>query len=856
MSISEKDLQLIKALLQHDAEQFAILVGVNLPKKILSDEDATKLLNIAERYSRSEDSEKRQLCLTICGLLWEHRQEHWLAAPAFMMNLLSRIGLAPSMQMIDIGYSIEKEQYSSLGNSFMEAAVTARCKEHEVQIGNNCTLLLSDFQYRAWQLIDQHKRVGISAPTSAGKSHILIHKTLDLLIKKACTIVFIVPTISLIQQVSRDLKITASKLNVNLEVFQSYTPKMSTHHDRIVYVLTQERALSALKQPNAFMDVELLVVDEVQNVERVALDDEDRSRTLYDVIQEFEQSHKPNRIILSGPRVENIAQLTEHLLGKDAQTISAGLPPVLNLTYVFGKDGKRNILKQYTPSFHEPIVIELESEASNFSEVFGKTQYTPKVSELIAEICKRLGSNEGTLIFSPTSKQASETALYLATQGYCTTSETLLSLAEYTAETVHPNYSLVKCLGAGTAYHHGKMPHHIRSSVERAFSNSEIRVLACTTTLMQGVNLPAKNIIALNPKLYTRKNPKKENPHLTAYEFGNLRGRAGRLLKDFVGRAIVLDETAFADVDIGFEFSSKTVSVGYKERFQLGKQQIIEGLTDVLVANDENKSSDLVTYIRQIILKQGDLALERLEKVGISLTQKEYKETQKSLDGLAVPVEVCLACPYWDPLVLDQIYKSYQNGDIPSLSSSPFVTGYRNELLKTLEAMRRITPYYFTKYFGTSFKDVRDDPYFIALAISSQRWSSEDLLKDVINWNDDDDLPANEIDERIKRISGQVMYNLPKMLKPLVAIQATENPLLGFIEMGAYKPETRRLIELGLPRETAIKISGLLDKKKLIKDSHIDDHALANQTLHLSKDFNFWERYQVNDTFSPRKVNG
>lgn len=54
---------------------------------------------------------------------------------------------------------------------------------------------------------------------------------------------------------------------------------------------------------------------------------------------------------------------------------------------------------------------------------------------------------------------------------------------------------------------------------------------------MQGVNLPAKNIIIRNPNLFVRKG--ESSAKLSPYEFANLRGRAGRLLTDFVGRTIV-----------------------------------------------------------------------------------------------------------------------------------------------------------------------------------------------------------------------------------------------------------------------------------------------------------------------------
>ena len=54
----------------------------------------------------------------------------------------------------------------------------------------------------------------------------------------------------------------------------------------------------------------------------------------------------------------------------------------------------------------------------------------------------------------------------------------------------------------------------------------------------------------------------------------NLRGRAGRLLKDFIGRTYVLDESAFADADGYdqlelFEDVTKELPSGYGERYYL-----------------------------------------------------------------------------------------------------------------------------------------------------------------------------------------------------------------------------------------------------------------------------------------------
>ena len=79
---------------------------------------------------------------------------------------------------------------------------------------------------------------------------------------------------------------------------------------------------------------------------------------------------------------------------------------------------------------------------------------------------------------------------------------------------------------------------HVRRTLEKAIVSKQINNVVCTTTLMQGVNMPAQNIIIRNPHLYLKKTD--TAAELSNYEMANLRGRAGRLLKDFIGRTYVL----------------------------------------------------------------------------------------------------------------------------------------------------------------------------------------------------------------------------------------------------------------------------------------------------------------------------
>jgi len=71
------------------------------------------------------------------------------------------------------------------------------------------------------------------------------------------------------------------------------------------------------------------------------------------------------------------------------------------------------------------------------------------------------------------------------------------------------------------------MPSLVRSGVETLFKSGDIKVICCTSTLLQGVNLPAKHIVI--------ENPKSGDVPMSRADFLNLSGRAGRLLQEFHG---------------------------------------------------------------------------------------------------------------------------------------------------------------------------------------------------------------------------------------------------------------------------------------------------------------------------------
>jgi hypothetical protein len=107
-------------------------------------------------------------------------------------------------------------------------------------------------------------------------------------------------------------------------------------------------------------------------------------------------------------------------------------------------------------------------------------------------------------------------------------------LMAFAKEAVHPSYVLADTVEGGVGFHYGRIPPLLRNAVESAFADGHLDYIVCTSTLLQGVNLPARNIFMQNPH-------KGDDHPIDPVDFWNLAGRAGRLGKDFQGNVFLVD---------------------------------------------------------------------------------------------------------------------------------------------------------------------------------------------------------------------------------------------------------------------------------------------------------------------------
>ena len=101
-------------------------------------------------------------------------------------------------------------------------------------------------------------------------------------------VVYIVPTLSLLNQVTEDFNSVLKSMRVEDYWISNSFDRDGDDNIRNIYVLTQEKAIAAFSESDfAFSNRMILVADEIQNIERIKEDTDQRSKILFDTLVEF-----------------------------------------------------------------------------------------------------------------------------------------------------------------------------------------------------------------------------------------------------------------------------------------------------------------------------------------------------------------------------------------------------------------------------------------------------------------------------------------------------------------------------------------------------------------------------------------
>lgn len=483
-------------------------------------EDVSKAIRASAILACSVRPEHRDKAYRVATSAFELYGAEQLPLDQAVRVVLARLGNFPALQT--------RQQIAAAGGDLpisLAAEELAVSERRTVQLDDR-VVTLTDFQHRLWTKLKAKRRLAVTAPTSAGKSFILQNFLASLFdTPEPQSVVYLVPTRALIAQVSQDLRAILNRPRRGqfhpVDIATVPIEAGVTLPRRAVYVMTQERLQLTLNAHPLF-SADVIIVDEAHSIA-----DGSRGVLLQWVIEDLIKRQPDAQLLFASPGVRNLDVFGRVLGLTDVERLPSHEPTVAqNFLWVQVKEPKdgRMALHVVERNTARVLVAEFDLERRTVTRI-----------EKLVNVAERLGRGASNIVYANGAGDAESIALELAARFQTREPTTRqLALAALISEAVHNSYALVECVRRGIAFHYSNMPTQVRQAVEKAVIEGDIDYLVCTSTLLSGVNLPAKNVFMFRPE-------KGQGSALEAVDFWNLAGRAGRLLKEFQGNIFLID---------------------------------------------------------------------------------------------------------------------------------------------------------------------------------------------------------------------------------------------------------------------------------------------------------------------------
>jgi replicative superfamily II helicase len=639
-------------------EDFELLQSRSL-KSVLGIEEYTpiltdrllRLIQAGALFAQSTNYKRRQLAFRIAVESLRYAEDLDGTNNAVRL-IFSRLGNYPALAHAFSGFDVPN---TIIHTAFME--IEHHKIENTVDNGS-ANIVLTDTQRDVWRLLTDGRSLALSAPTSSGKSYIL--KNYIKKIKQQDpteSLLYLVPSRALISQVSSDLEEYSNGYDVITIPLQIDSRGINAP----VYVLTPER-LQVLFTTSPSIAFSKIVVDEAHLIANGS-----RGVILHSVLREaLERFEKPQFLFLS-PQVRDPSIFGSVVGLPDIASVKTRDSPVAQNIIIIKSDAIK------TQNIH--FSIWNEGRELNIGTIKTAINLYNSHDRLIY-LSRQLGRGSQSLIYSDGTATCEKYARRLrqvmleeqdslfgtgdgaanpVVSGPDSTADDLekkearIKLADFAKEIVHDSYYLAETVLDGIGYHYGRMPAALRLAVEHEFDQGNLDYIVCTSTLLQGVNLPARNIFMFNPM-------SGEDTPMTSVDFWNLAGRAGRLGRDFQGNVFLVDY---------IDWSSKPLDQPTDEIVRPALERILtDHLTDFLAyassaSEPSGASADFETTFSKLFR---DLRTGRLES------------TLRSVSGLS---------DSHVSEIRDVLVKASEriSLDPETLSISPQVSAYRQQQL-------------------------------------------------------------------------------------------------------------------------------------------------------------------------------
>ncbi len=440
-----------------------------------------------------------------------------------------------------------------------------------------------------------------SGPTSMGKSFIIrMYLREQVLNGIPSNYAIVVPTKALITEVTSkiitDFKNILNDKNYRV-VNSSGSIALESKHN-FIFVLTPERLLYLLIS-NPEINIDFLFIDEAHKISAK----DKRSAFYYKVIDTLANRSVKPRMIFASPNIPNpevYLKLIPNLDNAELYKLSSDYSPVSQLKFNIDLVEKKiTVFNGITKNLRD--ICSINGDPS------------------LSRVVNKVGADKQNIVYCNSKNKAVNFALEFGKLRKKINDPKLSKLAKDIRNEVHGDYYLADLIEKGIAYHIGYLPSNIRLQIEDLYREEKINTVFCTSTLVEGINLPADNLFVTSYKNGLKV--------MNEVEFKNLMGRVGRIEYNLYGNVYLV---RLQQNDKKEKFESLLVSDVPEQKLSLvtelsnnQKKKIIQSLKDGDVEFSKHpKTQNEDEY--DLMRKFGLILLKDINENNESLVKQEF----------------------------------------------------------------------------------------------------------------------------------------------------------------------------------------------------------------------------------------
>lgn len=385
--------------------------------------------------------------------------------------------------------------YPYLLSEFDELSISEELAMRAHQTPFSSAYVFHSAQLKIYEMLINGRNVILSAPTSMGKSAIVDSLIASGKFKK---LVIVLPTVALVDETRRRL---SQNFGNTFQIIHHGSQVLT--EDKAIFVLTQER----VNDRTDLKGIDLFVLDEFYKL-------------AFELRTGGEKRDDDVRVAALNSALSKLLKLSKQFL--------------MTGPFINGVRGLYSINRQYTffPTDYNTVALNIEYKDLRPNDLAGKD------FAMLAALSRFTGP---TIIYCKSSTAAGAIARTLIAGGLGVAKHDAFSA--WLKQHYDDEWDFTLAHNHGIGMHYGGLPRAIQQFTIDRFNNGELRYLVCTSTIIEGVNTVAKNVI-----IYDNRN----GPYgIDRFTHGNIRGRAGRMGQHFVGNVLCLE--ALPEGDDSFE---------------------------------------------------------------------------------------------------------------------------------------------------------------------------------------------------------------------------------------------------------------------------------------------------------------